>query len=179
MPLILIVAGLIAILGVGGFLVISRPNDSTAEPVTPITRTEESSPAVEQTPPTSVVSEPEITTPTPTEPTPISAPADSSMEYQNGTYSEVTTYIAPSRSVHTVTTSVTLTNDVITATTVTFSGDTHPTSTNWQSKFTAALQTEIIGKKLTDVSASRIGGASLTTNAYNEALTQIKSSAQS
>jgi hypothetical protein len=179
MPLILIVAGLMGVVSVGGYLLLSRPSEITETVTTPVIRTEETGPAPEQTPPTPPISEAEVVSPTPTPPTPSAPSPISETVYANGTYSEVTTYVAPSRSVHTVTTTVTITDDVITATAVTFSGDEHPTSTNWQSKFTAALQTAVVGKKITDVANSRIGGASLTSNAYNEALTKIKSSAQS
>ena len=41
------------------------------------------------------------------------------------------------------------------------------------------VKTLVVGKKLETISLSRVGGASLTTNAFNEALAEVKTKAQS
>src|SRR3989344_1271792 len=43
-----------------------------------------------------------------------------------------------------------------------------------QERFDGAYKAEVIGKPLNDISLSRVGGASLTSNAFNEALEIIR-----
>ena len=42
-----------------------------------------------------------------------------------------------------------------------------------QERFDAVYKTEVVGKKLTDINLSRVGGASLTSKAFNEAVADI------
>jgi hypothetical protein len=50
-------------------------------------------------------------------------------------------------------------------------------STEYHTSFDASVTAAIVGKKIDDITPSRIGGASLTTGAFTKALTSIKASA--
>lgn len=51
----------------------------------------------------------------------------------------------------------------------------HATSVTMQTNFAQALSGEVVGKKLADLEIDRIGGASLTTGAFEKFLTDIQS----
>ncbi|HEX6258504.1 MAG TPA: hypothetical protein VFZ48_03425 [Candidatus Saccharimonadales bacterium] len=58
---------------------------------------------------------------------------------------------------------------------------THATSGNsveYQGKFASGYKAEVVGKKVDEVSLSRISGSSLTPNGFNAALEQIKQQAR-
>jgi hypothetical protein len=189
MPFILIIVGIIAALGFGGFLFMQKPEDSTID--TPVARIEEPAPVVATATPSTTITPdttPEATqtektpttpavTPTSTPTTP--APVAPKTVYKNGTYTVSTSYNAPGRSTHSVDATITIKDDVITASNVSYGGDNVNTSTEYQNKFSKGYQTQVIGKNLGTVSLSRVGGASLTTNAFNKALAEVKVSAQS
>jgi hypothetical protein len=206
MPFILIIVGIIAALGFGGFLFMKQPEDSTVIIDTPVARIEEQAtgdatlpPPTTSTPDTTPEATPTETapktpttpavtptpaptpTPTPTPaPTPtIPAPVAPKTVYKNGTYTVSTSYNAPGRSTHSVDATITIKDDIITASNVGFGGDNVNTSTEYQNKFSKGYQTQVIGKNIGTVSLSRVGGASLTTNAFNKALAEVKVSAQS
>ncbi|KXJ97864.1 MAG: hypothetical protein UZ19_OD1000928 [Parcubacteria bacterium OLB19] len=42
-----------------------------------------------------------------------------------------------------------------------------------QERFDGAYKTQVVGKRLEDISLSRVGGASLTSKAFNEAIANI------
>ncbi|MBI3889860.1 hypothetical protein HY312_04825, partial [Candidatus Saccharibacteria bacterium] len=48
----------------------------------------------------------------------------------------------------------------------------------YQSKFVASYKSEVVGKKVNEVSLSRVAGSSLTPLGFNTALETIKSDAQ-
>ncbi len=197
MPVILIIIGILVALGFGGFLFMNGPTDSAVTIVTPVTRQTDAttSPTDVTDTPTDVSSTsvtdtkqatttPVPSTPTPTlkqvaTPAPMPASAVPVTVYKNGVYEVTTTYIAPGRSSHNVSARFIIENDIVTLADIDFSGENVKTSTEWQAKFTAKYQAEVIGKKVDAISLSRIGGASLTTNAYNKALAEVKSSARS
>jgi hypothetical protein len=84
------------------------------------------------------------------------------------------TYLTPSRSKHEVDVTLTLQAGLVTEVDVVYDnsdGYTYPQ----QERFDAAYKTLVVGKSLNEISLSRVGGASLTTNAFNEALAAIKS----
>jgi hypothetical protein len=169
MPLILIIVGVIAALVVG-FMYTQNQPDTEIEVETPVVRVEDTAPAPEQS---ATDSNPEAPT------TSDVAPETTDLDYANGSYKATGTYVTPGRSTHNVNVTLTLADDIVTGSTITFSGDTNNTSSGWQSKFSAAYQAQVVGKKLNDVSLSRVGGASLTTSAFNKALAEVKTSAQS
>lgn len=89
------------------------------------------------------------------------------------------TYVAPGESKEVIHVSVNLDgNKVIQS--ISFSYD--PTRNNESEKYLEKFQTAFnknkasyIGKKISDISVSRLGGASLTSNAFNEAIRKISS----
>lgn len=112
---------------------------------------------------------------TPTTPSTPSA-ADTDSAYKDGTYKATGNYRSPGGS-ETVDVTVTLAGGVITSTE--FEG--HATSRDardYQSRFEGGYKSLVVGKKIDDVSLSRVAGSSLTSNGFNNALEQIKSDAK-
>ena len=93
------------------------------------------------------------------------------------TFTETGTYLTPARTSHEMTVSLTLENGVVAAAAIVYDGGEGFSNAN-QERFDAAYKAEVIGKPLTEISLSRVGGASLTSQAFNEAVAKI-SAAQS
>lgn len=110
---------------------------------------------------------------TPAEP----AAASSATDYTDGTYTTDVTYFTPKRDEYGVNVSLTLTKDIVTDAKVTYSngGEKDPNA----ARFEAAYKKEVIGKDIDTLNLSRVGGASLTTAAFNNALVNIKTDAKS
>ncbi len=89
------------------------------------------------------------------------------------TVTESATYLTPARTEHKVTVVLTLEGDVVTDSNVLYN-DAEVYSDPNQELFDNAYQPLVIGKTLDQISLSRVGGASLTTNAFNDALAKIK-----
>lgn len=104
----------------------------------------------------------------------ITEPANS---YIDGSYVSTITYSVPRGFTDTITLNVTLQGDQITS----FSQDnvaTNPTSTSYVNEYLAAFNNNsVLNQSIDDVSLARIGGASLTTQAFMNALAAIKSQA--
>ncbi len=98
-------------------------------------------------------------------------------EYTDGTYTANVTYLTPKRDEYGVAVSLTLTKDIVTGATVTYSNGAEKDPN--AARFEAAYKAEVIGKDIDTLNLSRVGGASLTTNAFNDALVKIKADAQS
>ena len=109
--------------------------------------------------------------PTPEPSTP--APADSNT-YTNGTYVATKSYRTPDGT-YQMNVSVTVKDDTVTASTLSFDAD--GARDGYSKRFSNGYQSQVIGKNLGNVNLSRVGGASLTTNAFNSALSSIKSQA--
>lgn len=113
----------------------------------------------------------------PTTQTPLQEiPANSAL-YKNGLYTTVTTYRTPKQTEYQLNVALTITDDIVTDAVVTYSqgAEKDPNA----KRFEDAYKAEVIGKSLDGINLSRVGGASLTTNAFNKALTEIKKQAQS
>lgn len=112
---------------------------------------------------------------TPTEPT--TNPTTAESDYADGTYTANVTYLTPKRDEYGVAVSLTLTKDIVTGAKVTYSNgaENDPNA----AKFEAAYKAQVIGKDIDSLNLSRVGGASLTTGAFNDALVKIKADAQS
>jgi cytoskeletal protein RodZ len=110
-------------------------------------------------------------TPTPVTPTP--APADTNT-YKNGTYRTQSSYRTPDGT-YQMDVSLTISNDKITASTLSFDAD--GSRDGYSKRFSSSYQSQIVGKSLEGLSVSRVGGASLTTRAFNTALSSIRSQA--
>ena len=99
-----------------------------------------------------------------------SAPA-----YEDGTYTAEGTYSTP-ESVETISVTVTLENDVITAVEVT-GNPSKPESKVYQGKFIGGIADEVVGKDIDEISVSRVAGSSLTSSGFNDAIETIKDDA--
>ena len=99
-----------------------------------------------------------------------SAPA-----YEDGTYTAEGTYSTP-ESVETITVTVTLESDIITAVEVT-GNPSKPESKVYQGKFIGGISEEVVGKDIDEISVSRVAGSSLTSSGFNAAIETIKDDA--
>lgn len=98
-------------------------------------------------------------------------------DYDNGVHRTEVTYMTPLKNEYRLDVSLTLNNDIVTDADITYSqgAEIDPNA----QKFEGAYKTEIIGKDIDSLNLSRVGGASLTTGAFNEALATIKTDAKS
>lgn len=97
--------------------------------------------------------------------------------FKDGTYTETGTYATPGGQESVVVT-VTLAQGVITATSVEGSGG-NGNTIEYQGKFIGGYKDLVVGKKIDDVSLSRVSGSSLTSQGFNNAIDAIKKDAQS
>ncbi|HEY9309927.1 MAG TPA: FMN-binding protein [Microbacterium sp.] len=104
-----------------------------------------------------------------------SADTGSSGSYADGTYTADGSYATP-ESVETITVTVTLEDDVITAVEVT--GDPQKReSEQYQGEFIGGIADVVVGQDIDDIQVSRVAGSSLTSGGFNEAIETIKSEA--
>ena len=108
---------------------------------------------------------------------PIIAETVTTTDYSDGTYTTDVTYQTPKRDEYGVNVSLTLVKDIVTDAKVTYSqgAENDPNA----ARFEAAYKGEVIGKDIDALNLSRVGGASLTTAAFNNALVKIKADAKS
>jgi hypothetical protein len=97
----------------------------------------------------------------------------------NGTFTGSGTYLTPARGSHAVDVTVTVTDNVITDITTRYDGKATGFSNGHQERFDAAYKSQVIGKTLSEVSLSRVGGASLTSAGFNDAIKAAAAQAQS
>jgi hypothetical protein len=97
--------------------------------------------------------------------------------YKSGSHATKVTYMTPARSEYVLDVTLILENDIITDAQITYSqgAEKDPNA----AKFEAAYRTEVIGKDIDAINLSRVGGASLTTGAFNNAVANIKNDAKS
>lgn len=112
---------------------------------------------------------PDATQSNPVPKTPIISPT-----YANGTYNAQTSYRTPDGT-YQMTVGVTVQQDEVTATTLTF--DSQGARDAYSKRFANSYKSSLIGKDLESISLSRVGGASLTTKAFNTALGSIRAQA--
>ncbi|WES64912.1 hypothetical protein P0L94_02295 [Microbacter sp. GSS18] len=97
--------------------------------------------------------------------------------YADGTYTAEGTYLTP-ETVESVSVTVTLEADVITA--VEVSGDPQTAETErYQGEFIGGISAEVVGQDIDEISVSRVAGSSLTSQGFNEAIDAIKAEAAS
>lgn len=121
-----------------------------------------------------------ITTPTPVAATPVvtATPTPAlSYVYRNGIYTAIGSYSVPGHGSEKITVTVTITNDAISASTVT-AGANNQESLDFQSAFIGGYKPYVIGKSVSTLSLGRISGASLTPKGFNSALAQIRTQAK-
>jgi len=95
--------------------------------------------------------------------------------YKDGQYEATGQYATP-ESVETIDVTLTIAGDTVTAVEVT--GDPQAAeSKRYQSEFIGGIQSEVVGKKLDEISVSKVAGSSLTSGGFNKAVDTIKSEA--
>jgi uncharacterized protein with FMN-binding domain len=104
-----------------------------------------------------------------------SAGADSTASYADGTYTAEGSYVTP-ESVETISVTVTLEGDVITA--VEVSGNPQAReSQDYQGRFIGGISDAVVGQDIDEISVSRVAGSSLTSGGFNKAIEDIRSQA--
>jgi hypothetical protein len=103
--------------------------------------------------------------------------ASSSSTYKNGTYVATGSYESPGGEEN-ITVHVTLQNGVVTSTSAD-SGAGDPEASEYQSMFISGYKSLVVGKDIANVSLSRVSGSSLTSQGFNDAISQIKNQAKS
>lgn len=98
-------------------------------------------------------------------------------DYQNGAHVATITYLTPIKNEYRLDVSLILENDIVTDAQIIYSQGAEK-DPNAQ-RFETAYRTEVIGKDIDTINLSRVGGASLTTGAFNNALADIKTDAKS
>lgn len=100
-----------------------------------------------------------------------------SSSYKDGTYTASSSYFVPHGGDNSVKTSLTIANGTVTNVSVNdnYSDGTSADFVDW---FEQEVQSAVVGKSLADLSPSRIGGASLTTQAFDQTLDTIRSDAK-
>lgn len=102
-------------------------------------------------------------------------PASGSV-YRDGTYSANGAYTSPNGA-ETVSVSLTLKGDAVTAATFTGNG-TNPTTRFYQQKFSEGYKAQVVGKDLASLSLGAVNGSSLTPIGFMDAVAKIKAEAQ-
>jgi len=103
--------------------------------------------------------------------------ATAANDYKDGAYTTSVMYLNPAKAEYKLEVSLTLNGDLVTDAQIIYSQGAEK-DPNAQ-KFEAAYRTEVIGKDIDTLNLSRVGGASLTTGGFNNALTNIKADAKS
>lgn len=95
--------------------------------------------------------------------------------YADGTYTADGSYNTP-ESVETITVTVTLESDVVTA--VEVAGDPQKSeSEQYQGQFIGGISDVVVGQDIDEISVSRVAGSSLTSGGFNQAIEAIKAEA--
>lgn len=176
MPYILTVLTLV-IIGVGFTLFQTAPSSEpainviTTEPIESVTGVNTEEVAVSETEEYIVSSEAKETPQEPSETAPVPAEATT---YRNGLYSTEVNYRTPA-GMYKMNVSLTLSNDTITKTTIAF--DEAALKSDYSGDFAGSYENEVLGKDLGTIDLSRVGGASLTSKAFNSAVATIKTKA--
>lgn len=172
MPIALIAVVVIAVLGVGGFF-LTRGEDATQPVETEVV----SLPSDDMTgEPKEEVDDNMKSTNPETENSATVSEEIPETTYTDGTYTSVTSYLTPKNVEHEITVEITLSDDAVSGATVLYDGAEAETGSH--KRFEDAYEAEILGVVLDDVELSRTGGASLTTEAFNEAIEVIKQEAK-
>ena len=104
-----------------------------------------------------------------------STPANAT--FTNGTYSSTGSYQTPGGT-ETIGVKVTLTDGVVTDAQITKQGMTGEAK-EYQAAFESGYKSQVVGKKISEVSLNRVAGSSLTSKGFNDAINDIEKQAQS
>lgn len=99
-------------------------------------------------------------------------------DYEDGEYEATADYTVPNGTQYSVQVAMSISDDVVTDVQVFFDDkESGQTSTGMQEAFYGAFGEEVIGQNLSEVNLSRVGGASLTSQAFNDAVVDIRAQA--
>lgn len=147
-----------ALLGVAGIVTLAGCSGGTTDAAAPAAS--EAAPAASSAPSTSAAADTSST----------------SGSYKDGTYEATGQYSTP-ESVETIDVTLTVAGDTVTAVEVT--GDPQAAeSKRYQGEFIGGIQSEVVGKKLDELSVSKVAGSSLTSGGFNKAVDTIKTEAK-
>lgn len=104
------------------------------------------------------------------------SPIDASISYKDGTYIVFDTYSSPG-GIEDIKVTLTVSSNAISDVKVEQEAN-NDESAGYQQKFQQSYKPKVVGKSLTGLELSRSSGASLTTNAFNDALEQIRTKAK-
>lgn len=110
---------------------------------------------------------------------PSATPPESSTatsSFKDGTYSATGSYQTPGGQ-ESIGVTVTLAGGTITDASVNQEGKTGEAQ-EYQSKFASGFKTQVVGKKIDEVSLTRVAGSSLTSNGFNNAIDDIETQAK-
>lgn len=100
----------------------------------------------------------------------------SNMKCNNGTYTSTQTYSVHGKT-DTVKTTLVISDDTITDMTMTWvSGN--KDSQSWVTNYQSVVSSKIEGQKITDITSAYVSGSTLTSNAFKNAIIDIKSQAK-
>ena len=102
----------------------------------------------------------------------LASPSELESNYQDGSYFASARYLTPKRTEHKIEVRVDIENDIVIDAHITYDGEGPSTPSNV--RFNDVYKDSVIGVKINDIDVSRLGGASLTTDAFNQALGEIK-----
>ncbi len=98
---------------------------------------------------------------------------DDVSSFVDGTYTTQTSYFTPRRTEHTMDVTFTLNDDIVTDVSILWDGSAEP-KTPSHSGFDAAYKAEVVGRPLNEIFLSRVGGASLTSESFNEVIENVE-----
>ncbi len=100
------------------------------------------------------------------------------LDYKNGNYQASSSYRVPNGNSHNIDVDLEIKEDKIIEMKLSFDGQEGAgASTLSNQRFSSEIDFYVLDKDIDELSLSRIGGASLTTNSFNEALKVIKNTA--
>ncbi len=165
MPIAITIIALIAVLGAGIFFISSSETPANSA-VTPV-----------ETPATNRTETP-ARTDTPAEDMEMNVDAEVGMDIDPETttsgkaFTSSASYLTPARTTHNIDVTLTVANGIVTDASVVYDKKEGFSNGN-QERFNGAFKAEVVGKPLSTISLSRVGGASLTSEAFNTAVANI------
>lgn len=158
MPIVVAVLGIIIVVLGAAFSLIPSPSDDSIEVSPTVTQDLNRTEEMEAEEELEIETEVEMT-------------VDSGIEAKS--YTENVSYLTPARTEHKMAVTLKVANGIVTEADVVYDGGAGYSNPS-QERFDGAVSAEVIGKPLAEISLSRVGGASLSTNAFNEAVLKIQ-----
>lgn len=169
------------VVGIGGFLAISGVN---AQPSGNLSSTSSSTTPSSQAAPQTTTPAADTTTPTTATPTtattpstpPAATPVKPSNTYKDGTYNATSSYYVPGGQ-NSLAVTLTIAGDKITAVKTSSTVDSYE-SQRYVDRFNSSISSAVVGKALANAYQGRVGGASLTTSAFDDTLQTVMNNAK-